>query len=41
MMSAYAPEVRDWVIKHHALDQVDPYTYLHPKDVRFIRHCSR
>jgi hypothetical protein len=41
MMSAYAPEVRDWVIKHHALEQVDPYTYLYPKQVTFIRHCSR
>jgi hypothetical protein len=40
MMNAYAPEVRDWVLKHHALDQVDPYTYLYAKDVRFIRHCS-
>ncbi len=41
MMAAYAPQVRDWVLRHHALDQVDPYTYLYPKDVRFIRHCSR
>jgi hypothetical protein len=41
MMSAYAPEVRDWVIKHHALEQVDPYTYLYAKDVTFIRRCSR
>ena len=41
MMSAYAPEVRDWVMKHHALEQVDPYTLLYAKDVRFIRHCSQ
>jgi hypothetical protein len=41
MMSAYAPAVRDWVTKHHALDQVDPYTYLYPKDVKFIRHCRQ
>jgi len=41
MMSVYAPEVRAWVMTHHALDQVDPYTYLYPRDVRFIRHCSR
>ena len=41
MMSSYAPEVRDWVTKHHALEQVDPYTYLYAKDVTFIRHCSR
>jgi hypothetical protein len=41
MMSAYAPVVRDWVVKHHALEQVDPYTYLYPKDVTFIRHCRR
>lgn len=39
MMNAYAPEVRDWVMAHHALDQVDPYTYLYARDVRFIRHC--
>jgi len=41
MMSAYAPEVRTWVIKHHALEQVDPYTYLYARNVTFIRHCSR
>jgi ATP-dependent protease ClpP protease subunit len=41
MMQAYAPEVRDWVIGHHALEHVDPYTYLYPKDVTFIQHCSR
>jgi hypothetical protein len=41
MMSAYAPEVRDWVIKHHALEQVDPYTYLYARNVTFIRHCRR
>ncbi|CAL75358.1 conserved hypothetical protein; putative signal peptide [Bradyrhizobium sp. ORS 278] len=41
MMQAYAPEVRDWVIRHHALEHVDPYTYLYPKDVAFIRHCAR
>ncbi len=41
MMSAYAPEVRAWVIKHHALEQVDPYTYLYARNVTFIRHCSR
>ena len=41
MMNAYAPEVRDWVIKHHALERVDPYTFLYAKDVRFIRHCSK
>lgn len=41
MMSVYAPEVRDWVSKHHALEQVDPYTYLYAKDVRFIRHCHQ
>jgi hypothetical protein len=41
MMSAYAPAVRDWVLKHHALEQVDPYTYLYAKNVTFIRRCSR
>jgi hypothetical protein len=41
MMNAYAPEVRDWVIKHHALERVDPYTFLYAKDVRFIQHCSK
>jgi hypothetical protein len=41
MMSAYAPEVRDWVLKHHALEQVDLYTYLYAKDVMFIRHCKK
>ena len=41
MMSAYAPEVRDWVMRHHAIDQVDPYTYLYARNVTFIRHCSR
>jgi hypothetical protein len=41
MMSTYAPKVRDWVVKHHALEQVDPYTYLYAKDVTFIRHCRR
>jgi hypothetical protein len=41
MMAAYAPAVRGWVIRHHALEQVDPYTYLYAKDVTFIRHCSR
>ena len=41
MMSAYAPAVRDWVTKHRALDQVDPYTYLYARNVTFIRHCSR
>jgi len=41
MMSAYAPEVRAWVIRHHALDRVDPYTYLYSRDVTFIRHCGR
>ncbi|MGJ4950274.1 hypothetical protein [Bradyrhizobium sp. HKCCYLS20291] len=41
MMQAYAPEVRDWVTRHHALDRVDPYTYLYPKDVTFIRRCNR
>ena len=41
MMQAYAPEVRDWVIRHHALEQVDPYTYLYPRNVTFIRHCRR
>jgi len=40
MMAAYAPAVRDWVIRHHALEQVDPYTYLYAKDVTFIRRCS-
>jgi hypothetical protein len=39
MMNVYAPPVRDWVIQHHALDQVDPYTYLYSRDVRFIQHC--
>jgi hypothetical protein len=41
MMAAYAPVVRDWVLRHHAVEHVDPYTYLYPKDVRFIRQCSR
>jgi hypothetical protein len=41
MMSAYAPAVRDWVTKHHALEQVDPYTYLYARNVTFIRHCRR
>jgi hypothetical protein len=41
MMSSYAPEVRAWVMKHHALDQVDPDTYLYAKNVTFIRHCRR
>jgi len=41
MMSAYAPEVRDWVMKHHVPEQVDPYTYLDARNVTFIRHCSR
>lgn len=41
MMQSYAPEVRDWVTRHHALDQVDPYTYLYPKDVTFIRRCHQ
>lgn len=41
MMQSYAPEVREWVTSHHALDQVDPYTYLYPRDVRFIRHCRK
>ncbi|HZV05863.1 MAG TPA: hypothetical protein VE999_12340 [Gemmataceae bacterium] len=41
MMSVYAPPVRDWVVKHHALDQVDPYTYLYARNVSFIRHCTR
>jgi hypothetical protein len=40
MLFAYAPVVRDWVIAHHALDQVDPYTYLYARDVKFIRHCG-
>ncbi|MBR0874607.1 hypothetical protein JQ633_29910 [Bradyrhizobium tropiciagri] len=40
MLNAYAPEVRDWVLRHHALEHVDPYTYLYARDVRFIRHCS-
>jgi hypothetical protein len=41
MMQAYAPEVRDWVMRHHALEHVDPYTYLYPRNVTFIRHCRR
>jgi hypothetical protein len=41
LTSSYAPEVRDWVVKHHALEQVDPYTYLYAKDVTFIRHCRQ
>jgi len=41
MMASYAPEVRGWVMQHHALEQVDPYTFLYAKDVRFIRHCSQ
>ena len=41
MAAAYSPEVRDWVMRHHAIEQVDPYTYLYAKDVKFIRHCSR
>ncbi|BAM90316.1 signal peptide [Bradyrhizobium oligotrophicum S58] len=41
MMQAYAPEVRDWVIRHHALEHVDPYTYLYPRDVTFVRRCNR
>lgn len=40
MMSSYAPAVRDWVLKHHALEQVDPYTYLYARSVTFIRHCN-
>ena len=40
MMGAYAPEVRDWVMAHHALDQVDPYTTLYARDVTFVRHCG-
>lgn len=40
MLAAYAPEVRDWVTRHHALDRVDPYTYLYARDVSFIRHCG-
>jgi hypothetical protein len=28
-------------MKHHALEQVDPYTYLYAKNVTFIRHCRR
>jgi hypothetical protein len=40
MMSAYAPVVRNWVLRHHALEQVDPYTYLYARDVKFIRQCS-
>src|SRR5215475_10736784 len=41
MMSSYAPEVRDWVEKHHALEQVDPYTYLYARDMKFIPHCRQ
>ncbi len=42
MMSAYAPEVRDWVTRHHALDQVDVPTRIQDaRNVTFIRHCSR
>ncbi len=41
MMSSYAPEVRNWVLKHHALEQVDPYTYLYANNVTFIRHCNK
>ena len=41
MMSAYAPEVRDWLMKHHALKQVDPYTHLYARNVPFIRHRRR
>lgn len=35
----YAPQVRDRVARHHALDLVDPYTFLYAKDVRFIQQC--
>ena len=41
MVAAYAPQVRAWVMKHHAVEQVDPYTYLYPNKVTFMRRCSR
>jgi hypothetical protein len=40
MLASYAPDVRAWVIQHHALEHVDPYTYLYPRNVTFLKKCQ-